>query len=711
MKNSFICLLILLTSSISCKAVQKFWTVADGLPTGEVQQIIKLPNGQMLIDCDGVYCLSNGRAFDIIECDFSLGYTLPHYVNQYGHIWEGDSLLWLRSFHKLFLFDAKKRVFIGNIEQRLGDEQIRKFAAGAIGSPQVGEDIKATIERIGLISSFRTAVHDFQNGLWIGTRNRGICYIPPKHYKAHTLRSDDPMIQIARNMSNYEGQGLPDGRINFAQPLPDGRYLICLSYSTLGYLDPDNGVFTSLNKTLPTLDTYRHFVGACPVDSQSTIVYTQNGAFILNIEVDTLQPFAPADEIERYTEKYNCMVKDTKGNLWIGTQNGLFSTDSSFNIKRVEGLVNNCIRSLILDAQGRIWAGTSCGISRITPTVVNLGEEDGVPQTMMMERATMLTNDGSLVFIMEGNRGILFHPDSLIIDKAELPIIITGLRINNQAQPCSMVSQPLNLRFENNSLSFQFSTLDYASPSHTQYRYRLLPLEKEWNTCINGNGQAEAVYNALQPGSYILELQACTDTGKWSNATRQAITIRPPMWLTWWAKLLYTTIGVTILLAIISIGLRKKRERMERENNERVNRLFELRDKARHQFAQSLHIEGKDITVNSEEERMVNLLMKYITINLDNAEYNVELLAADIGMSRTSLYKKMQQILGITPSDFMRAVRLKQAAKMLAETAMPINQIASAVGFQTSRNFSQNFKQMFGLTPKEYRSGRRIHTE
>ena len=75
-------------------------------------------------------------------------------------------------------------------------------------------------------------------------------------------------------------------------------------------------------------------------------------------------------------------------------------------------------------------------------------------------------------------------------------------------------------------------------------------------------------------------------------------------------------------------------------------------------------------------------------------------------MSRSSLYKKMQTMLGITPNDFMRNVRLKHAARLLAETETPINQVAVMVGFQTPRYFSQCFRQLFGVTPTEYRQGR-----
>ena len=74
-------------------------------------------------------------------------------------------------------------------------------------------------------------------------------------------------------------------------------------------------------------------------------------------------------------------------------------------------------------------------------------------------------------------------------------------------------------------------------------------------------------------------------------------------------------------------------------------------------------------------------------------------------MSRASLYKKMQTMLGITPNEFLRNVRLKHAAKLLAESEIPVNQVALMVGFQTPRYFSQCFRQLFGVLPTEYRNG------
>ena len=63
-------------------------------------------------------------------------------------------------------------------------------------------------------------------------------------------------------------------------------------------------------------------------------------------------------------------------------------------------------------------------------------------------------------------------------------------------------------------------------------------------------------------------------------------------------------------------------------------------------------------------------------------------------------------MLGITPNEFLRGVRLKHAAHLLAESDIAVNQISLMVGFQTSRYFSQCFKKTFGVLPSEYRDGK-----
>lgn len=711
-------------------ALHKQWTAADGLPTGEVHQIVALPNGQMLVNCEGVFCIATGAGFDVVPCEAGKSYPLPQYANAYCHRWQGDSLLWLRDFYRLYLFDVRRKAFRYDLEGRGADAALRYFASNGCQIPNPTPQQRQCIDSMGLGRNYTCVANDWQGGMWIGTRTDGIVYVPPKKVLARILPSQDGLIGIARSTTDSAGRlwrcradgveceekgitahydksnvkGLPYNRITFIQQLPDGRYLLCDSLSTLGYFEPRKRLFTALNNKLPALKTYRHFVGACPIDQRWTVVYAQNGIFMLDTKADTLASFIPAALIGHFATKYNCMARGSDGILWVGTQNGLFAVDKT-KVTRIRGLRNNCIRSLLLDSKGRVWAGTSLGIARITPSVVNLGEEDGVPMTAMMERAACTTANGQLVFAANATMAVAFHPDSIIGDTAHSTVAITSCKVNGMDAGCPY--EGLRLPYDKNYLSFRFSILDYATPSHRHYRYRLLPLEKEWNDGEGETGQGSAAYTALQAGDYRFEVQASDNEGGWGETTAIDICILPPLWATWWAKALYALGAIALLVLGVGMYLKKRRMQMERNNEERVNQLFELRDEARHQFAQSVNIEPAKIAANKAEEALVEKMLKAIGQNMDCLDYTVDQLASDIGMSRANLYKKTQQMLGITPNEFLRNVRLKQAATLLSETNEPVNQISLMVGFQTPRYFSQCFRQMFGVTPSEYRSGKR----
>jgi len=673
------------------------WTVIDGIPTGEIRQIVELPNGQMLVNCEGVFCLSNGRSFDAIACDQSSAYSLPQYTNSYGQLWQGDSLLWLRDLYRIYLFDTRQRLFLPDITARLNDTLLRQIVDKAADTPGPTAEQHRTIDSMRVLD-VTVATTDRQGGLWIGTRTNGIEYVAPRRTMPQQHTGNDTLIALARSAS------LRNGQTTFVMPLPDGRTLRCDSLCHLSYTFPDSQPRVSLNDRLPALHAYRFMVGACILDEQWVAVYTQNGIFRLDIQADTLAPFPYAQEIELYSKKYNCMLKDGKGRLWIGTQNGLFREQSNGGWQRVDGLANNCIRSLVLDGEGQVWAGTSYGVSRITPTIVNLGVDDGIPAIAMMDRSALLLDDGRLVFAAGGGLAVSFQPKELIGSEQPLPVVITKVYVNGK----TTLSAPRELTHTQNYITFQFSTLNYATPSHDRYRYRLRGLEDTWDTSYDGSGHVTASYKALPPGNYVFEVQAAPASNEWGPLSELSFVISPPWWLTWWAKLAYLLMGLMGLLWITGLYLKRRKKKMERENEQRVNRLFELREEARHQFAESVNIDPDKISINIEEEKLVERMLKAIETHLDDEQYNADLLARDLAMSRASLYKKLQTMLGITPTDFIRNVRLKKAAQLLENSPLNINEIAIQVGFATPRNFSNQFKKLFGVIPSKYRESREV---
>ena len=728
------------TFSVAGQTVWQHYTVSDGLTTNEVRQVVELPNGQVMVNCEGAFCLFDGRAFQTVRCDRSLIHPLNNYVG-YAHLWQGDSLLWLRDFYYLYLFDARTRAFRYDVEPRLADPMVSSMAEGEGKYELPDEHWQQLADSIGAASKVEHVMRDRQGGIWLGTHANGLYYVYPEKPRAKVVPGN-LLAQQVSGMTDSQGRrwrctmeglqvtpaiggetcftqrnttGFLHNRMIFIAELRDGRYLLCNHAHYFGYFNPEAKTFTPLNPRLPQLENYRWGVGACQIADDRILVYTQNGAFLLDTRADTLCDFAPAREIARWSEKYNCAVKDHEGRLWIGTQNGLFLIHNSqltihncADVIRVEGLANNCIRSLVEDQEGNIWVGTECGISGVRKgEVINLGPADGVPQVAMYERAATLLDNGYLAFEQRAMGIVTFRPEWFAADSSSFPVHLVGFEVNgSSAQLLPSITGGDgggSFHYTQNYITFRFSALNYAAPEHTQYRYRLVGLDDEWLYDNSGTGLATANYNALQPGNYVFEAQSSVAGGEWGELLQVPFTILPPWWLTWWMKMVYGLIGLMGLMGFIGFYLKRKRARLEAEAEERVNHLFELREQARHQFVENVRIDASKIGIDSEEEALVGQLLKAIEQNLDNTEYSVDQLARDVALGRTNLYKRMQTMLGITPNDFIRSVRLKRAAVLLSDTDLSIVEISERVGFNTPRYFSSSFKTMFGITPSEYR--------
>ncbi len=118
--------------------------------------------------------------------------------------------------------------------------------------------------------------------------------------------------------------------------------------------------------------------------------------------------------------------------------------------------------------------------------------------------------------------------------------------------------------------------------------------------------------------------------------------------------------------------------------------------------------EPSEIAITSLDEKLVENAIKYVEANIARCDLSVEELSRGLGMSRVHLYKKLLQITGKTPIEFIRVIRLKRAAQMLRESQQNVSEIAYQLGFNTPKYFSKYFKDEFGVLPSVYqeREGR-----
>jgi signal transduction histidine kinase/AraC-like DNA-binding protein/sugar lactone lactonase YvrE len=109
-----------------------------------------------------------------------------------------------------------------------------------------------------------------------------------------------------------------------------------------------------------------------------------------------------------------------------------------------------------------------------------------------------------------------------------------------------------------------------------------------------------------------------------------------------------------------------------------------------------------DLKIKSPDDKLLERVMAVISKNLGNSDLSIEDIADEVGISRVHLHRKMKELTGQTPHDFIRNIRLKQAANLLTRRNMNITEVMYACGFNNAASFSTIFKKFYGMSPRDY---------
>ncbi len=138
----------------------------------------------------------------------------------------------------------------------------------------------------------------------------------------------------------------------------------------------------------------------------------------------------------------------------------------------------------------------------------------------------------------------------------------------------------------------------------------------------------------------------------------------------------------------------------------RIVRLLEERARLRNAFTQELQSPAISNLKIGKTESMDDLFMrKFIALieeSYPDSDFSIEKASDMLGLSRVHLYRKVKELTGVTPTDFLRNYRLKRAAALLREKGRNVNEVAYATGFSSPPYFSKCFKAAYNITPTEY---------
>jgi AraC-like DNA-binding protein len=294
---------------------------------------------------------------------------------------------------------------------------------------------------------------------------------------------------------------------------------------------------------------------------------------------------------------------------------------------------------------------------------------------------------------------------ALLIDLNQLksnsfipPLVITGVsKENHPTDYAEGWNDVITLAPDERSLTLFFSALDYENTELVAYAYRMGGDENNWTYL----GQNHSITLAqMHPGTYQLTIRSTNNDGVWCNNERTlTIIVQPTFWETPWAKLLIVVVIAAIALIVVSTILYIRRiKRQQREMLEAY--LASLAEKESRPSPAEAHAPS----LSEEDDRLMQQLMAFIEQNLGNSDITIDDMAKFVAVSRTSLHRKVKNLIGTTPMEFLREARIRKASQMLMQTSASVSQVAYECGFSDPKYFSKCFKAATGQTPTEYKA-------
>ncbi len=416
-------------------------------------------------------------------------------------------------------------------------------------------------------SNVTNIVQDNAGKIWIGTYGNGICGFnaDTQNFTRYPFIKNDATIIPANNT-------LDDQRV----------VAMCIDTGGILWLGTNAG---GLNKFVPKTNTFTSYLNKIPDFFSVVSLYDDENA------------------------------------IWAGTyESGLFSVNKKTNaIKKyseANGLLYNGCWGIQKDNHNNMWVVSPRGFSIVninTGNVNHINATDGLPaEPYFSSNELYKTKEGTFLYGCKDGF-VSFNPDDFTTDTTVPIMHIETVSFNepqknsNKDKDSSIVrwgKDNINLRYNENRVTFSYVGLLYQNTSSVQYACKLDGYDKGW---IAAGTQRTATYTNLFPGTYTFHVKAANSDGVW--ATREdsiMVIISPPWWKTWWAYLLYAfvfIIAVSSFIAYRSRNLKRQNLLLEQKVTNRTDQLNQKTEELNQSFEELKSTQAQLI----QSEKMASL--------------------------------------------------------------------------------------------------------
>ncbi|MGO3164578.1 MAG: ligand-binding sensor domain-containing protein, partial [Sphingobacteriaceae bacterium] len=324
----------------------------------------------------------------------------------------------------------------------------------------------------------------------------------------------------------------------------------------------------------------------------------RDGVYRIDGETNEVVVFQhdPSDPTSLNSNRTNRIEQDSRGNIWIATENGLAVWDERGRpIKRFtknDGLPSNLILAFAEDEHQNMWVSTSYGLVSVGVADYQIrvyNKEYGLSNLQFNYNSVLKSPSGMLYFGSISGL-IRFHPDSILTrgQAAMVPIYLTSARsserglILRDSFPNNQYSEPiystLLLDHDESTVHIEFAALNFVDAASTTYHYRLEGFDEQWTQTVHNS----AYYTKLPPGDYDLRVKAMDAQGRIiTKEISLPIRVNKPWWFSGAALLIYCLLFLMIGYAMFRYFYSRIKETNRRKiqdfNADRERRLYQAK--------------------------------------------------------------------------------------------------------------------------------------
>lgn len=451
---------------------------------------------------------------------------------------------------------------------------------------------------------------DKKGQLWVGTDGKGLNVFSPERKRLATYEHEGGSIVTAATRDSYgnlwfgsfyQGATVKMAGGGFRKVLPNAHEDVRCFYEDdkqQMWIGTSHGIYVVDIKRMKVVNNYHlgnDMVRAICMDARHRVWvgYFDIGIEVFSPQMKRIKSFNSTKGEKEYipSNAVNHLMRDSQGRIWVATNEGAICFDVKHQDRHViydqrQGMSNIHVRAIIEDEMHNIWMSTNRGISCLKSgqagRFINFNEKDNVVKANFNDGSVARSEQGIIYF--GSAQGLCsFLPRRVLSVNRAPKTIITSLRlIRGIEQPDSVINlamrNHISLAYDENSFSVNFTVQNFAMENYVEYSYKLSGLQDDWITAQNGT----ITLRDIPPGTYQLQVRTRLHNQPWSSEIAEfTITVRPPFWLSWWAKLYYTL----FVLAIVYLALRtyqrhlrlKFQLKAEKVNHEKEQKLNEER--------------------------------------------------------------------------------------------------------------------------------------